>query len=294
MKNTDITSLDKSKNKISKLFTSLILLICSYQMDTNKNYLTRLDNDKVSEYLRKFNLNEEIIKYVKRNYDFNGKIIYLRNNVDSECMVFYTKKECELVFIGTQFDLKDITSLCKDIWTDICLGLESVDSDLLDSAIKMHSKYITNMNNGTLLNDIIKIIKKLNFKKINICGHSMGCGLGLYASIILTIKFPNVKFNLITFDSPKIGNDKLNNYVKKIKNLDHLDIINNNDVIPLFPFIYPNYLHIAKKTYILNNDGDINVCKDSNKQITIFTNHSINDHFTLTIIKNVYKCIISK
>ena len=288
---TNIYSNTKQSKKIKKLLVPLILLICGYQMDINKNYKTFLDNDMVLEYLKNYKADDEIIKYVKEKFNFNGKIIYLRNFANAECMIYYNDNECYLVFIGTQFNFNDKVSMCKDLWTDICLGLSSID--FLNPKIKMHSKYICNMNDKNLMSRISKYVEKLGFKNITICGHSMGCGLGMYTSIVLTRQFTNKKFNLITFDSPKIGNEELNKYVKQINNLNQLDIVNNKDIIPLFPFIFPNYLHIANKTLILQTDGNVEICKNLNKKINIFTNNSINDHFTNNILSNVYKCIIS-
>lgn len=141
-----------------------------------------------------------------------------------------------------------------------------------------------------LLNRIEKIVSKFKYNKINICGHSMGCGLGLYTSIVLAHKFNDKSFNLITLDSPKIGNYNLNKYVKKVKNLKHIDLINNKDIVPLFPFFYPNYLHISSKTYITDREGNIKIC-DKTNELNIFTNHSVKDHYTSSIITNIYKCI---
>lgn len=279
------------KKTLNKFMISIILLICAYQMDLGKNYETYLDNDEVIQYLKKYNIDDEVIQYIKsNNYSFNGQVIYLRNNADSECMIYYSNNECYLVFIGTQFDMNDKKSLYKDLWTDICLGLGTIN--FLNKKIKIHSKYVCNMNNQNLLQNIINHIKNLNYKKINICGHSMGSGLGTYTSIVLTKNFPNLNFKLITFDSPKIGNIQLKKYIKKIKNLEHFDIINNKDIIPLFPFIFPNYSHIAKKTFILCDDGNIKVCKKFNKEISIFTNYSISKHFTNSILLNIYKYLI--
>lgn len=278
----------KNKNyKINYMFISSILIYCRYEMDKNINYKTILNNTIVSKYLKN-KIDKKIIKYINTNYDFTYKVIYLRNKADAECMICYNHNDCYLVFIGTQMSLDDKMSLFKDLWTDICLGLEPID--FLNPKIKIHSKYIDNMKCDNLLGEIEKIIHKLGFNKINICGHSMGCGLGLYTSIALAHKFKDKHFNLITLDSPKIGNYELNKYVKKIKNLTQIDLINNKDIVALFPFIYPNYLHISSKTYITDKDGNITKCKKPN-ELDIFTNHSINDHHTTSIITNIYNCI---
>lgn len=284
----------KNKNIISEshkinMFISSILLYCGYKMDKNINYKTKINNNIVSNYLKN-NLEYNIINYIEKNFDFNGKIIYLRNNADSECMIYYNKSDCYLVFIGTQTSLDDKMSLFKDLWTDICLGLKTINFSKYN--VKIHSKYVDNMKCDNLINNIIKIINKLKFKNINICGHSMGCGLGLYTSLVLSNKFKNKYFNLITLDSPKIGDYKLNKYMKKIKNLTHIDYINNKDIVALFPFIYPEYLHISSNTYISDENGKIIICKKPN-ELNIFTNHSIKDHHTYNIIEKLYISLLN-
>lgn len=281
MKNKNI------KTEINSIFISSILIYCGYEMDRNINYKTILNNSIVFKHLEN-GIDKKILKFIDKNYDFTGKVIYLRNNADSECMIWYNKTDCWLVFIGTQIRWNDKMSLCKDMITNICLGLESID--FINSKVKIHSKYISNMKCDNLLGKIEKIIDKLGFDKINICAHSMGCGLGLYAGISLTDKFKNKHFNLITLGAPKIGNKYLNKYIKHISNLTHIDFINGKDIIPLFPFIYPNYLHISSKTLIADKDGDIDTCKKPN-ELNIFTNYSINDHITTNTLINVYKYI---
>lgn len=279
------------KNNLEYFFISSILIFCGYNMDINKNYKTTLDNEKVLNFLEK-SIDDNIIKFINKNYNFSGKIIYLRNHADAECMIWYNKTECYLVFIGTQMSSDDKMSLLKDLWTDICLGLKSID--FLSHKIKMHSKYIENMRDENLIEKIKKIVANFKFKKINICGHSMGCGLGLYTALELTNKFKDIKFNLITLASPKIGNYHLDKFVKKIDNLSHIDLINGKDIVPMFPFIYPNYLHIAYKTCIINYDGTVDICKNPNDKINIYNNHLVKDHHTYSIIKNLYYCITKK
>lgn len=276
------------KNKLEHFFVSSILIFCGYNMDRNTNYKTILDNTKVLNFLGK-SIDDNIKNFIDKNYNFNGKIIYLRNDVDSECMIWYNETECYLVFIGTQMSSDDKMSLLKDLWTDICLGLKSID--FLSHKIKMHSKYIDNMRNENLIEQIKKNVENLEFKNINICGHSMGCGLGLYTALELTNKYKNIQFNLITLDSPKIGNCYLDKFVKKIKNLTHFDLINGKDIVPMFPFVYPNYLHIACKSCVINHDGVVDIYKNPNDIINIFNNHSVKDHHTNNIIKNLYYCL---
>lgn len=273
------------KKNISNFFISMILLICSYNMDINKSYTTKLTNQMVQNYLQNSNVAEEIILYVKTNLNFCGNIIYLTNNADSECMIFISGNYCSLVFIGTQLSLSDHESLFKDMITNLTIGLKQLNKNYPD--VKIHSKYIENMKNENLINRIIKVIKKINCSTINICAHSMGCGLGLYTSIISCAKYKNKKFNLITFDSPKLGNSELNKYVKKIKNLTHYNFINNHDIVPLYPPV-KNYKLIACDTCIIQSDGKIAVCKNFENKMSIFTNYSVKDHYSQNILHSLF------
>lgn len=289
MVNKNICDVQIKKNEMEIFFISLVLLICSYNMDKNKNYNTHLNNAKVSKYLKNYNVNENVIKYVKKNYNFNGKIKYLRNNADTECMIYICNNLCYLVFIGTQTNPNDKMSFFKDIYTDLCIGLEPIDF-LNNDKIKIHSKYIENMNDEGLIKNIKNYIKKHNFLDVVICGHSMGCGTGLYTSLYLAEKLKKTNFHLYTIDSPKIGNSKLNEYVENVDNLYHYDLLNHNSFAVLFPFIAPNYQHISKKIYKLNENGDIKILKNINN-LTLLTNHSLYDHKSSVIIYNVYKCL---
>jgi hypothetical protein len=276
-----------NKIEIQKLLIPIILNICCYNMDKNINYETYLTNELVSIYLKKYTVETNIIKYIEKNIQLEGEIYYLRNNVDSECMIFDSGTYCYLVFCGTQFNINDLQSLFKDIWTNICVGLKPIDK--LHPQIKIHSKYKENMKDGNLIKKIIKIIKNKPYDKIYITGHSMGCGLGLYTSLVLCKKFSKKKFKLITFGQPKLGNCELNNYIPQIKNLKHINLINDNDYVQLFPFFY-NYKHISNKTYFVKSEGTILLLDniDINNKLSIFKNCCMNDHYTNIILKNIY------
>ncbi len=272
-------------SNIQIFFKCVVLLTCGYQMDLGKNYLTNLTNQNIVKYLKSYNVEQCVIKYFNRNItDIEGSIIFLTNDADAECICLDTGTSLYLIFIGTQFDFNDKISFGKDLYTDIALGLKSIN--FLNKSIKIHEKYIHNMKNQGLIKKIIKIVSNCYYDNIYICGHSMGCGLGLYTSIVLTHKFKSNKFILVTIESPKLGNIELKNYVKNIKNLKHFDMINSNDIVPLYPFIYPNYCYIGYKTWLFNSEGHIKILKNIKRNI--LNNHSIRDHFTKNILLNIY------
>lgn len=291
------------RNILENFFYSSILLACSYKMDTNKSNKSYLNSNKIINYLKENNLDANVIKYIDNiigNNCLNGKVYYLTNKADSECMILITKTKIFIIFIGTQFYFNDLYSLGKDLFTDLNFGLtplKNFDEFKFDKSIKIHDMYQRNMLSDNLIYNIIDILEHHssngNFsRKITICGHSMGCGLSLYTSIILSLKYPNSTFNLVTIESPKLGNAKLNRFLNKINNIEHYDLVNSQDVIFLFPFIYPKYTHVAKNNLIYNltNCGKISILNYSQTKSLNF--NSIYDHFLNNVLLNLYKCLI--
>lgn len=290
-------TLKQNRKNLLIFFVCAILIICSYNMDINKTYKTFLDKNKISECLNLYNVDNDIIEYIDKNINIEGSIDYLTNTADSECMCLNTPNTLYLIFCGTQFDLNDKQSLIKDLITDLKLGLTPITEFLgsngiftnADPKIKIHYKYIENMNNENLIGRIIEVVEKNLFKKIIICGHSMGNGLGIYTSLVLAEKFPENKFTFVSISAPRLGNYQLNKFIKKCSNINHLDMINNKEIIPLFPFMYPGYCHVAKQTYIIKSDGTFDMV--SKYSSNILNSYSIRDHFTNSIVKNLYLCI---
>jgi len=278
------------KNKINKLFFKcIILLICSYQLDINKNYKTFLTNEKIKKCLQYYQVKNDIIFYTYSNYDLSGSVYYLRNTVDSECMIVISKKTLYLVFCGTQFDLNDKVSLVKDIITDINLGIEIVQE--FGTNIGIHNTYKKNLHCENLIGRIEKIVSRHLDLNIVICGHSMGCGLSVYCSMVLAKKFSNINFNLVLISAPKLGNINLNKYIENTKNLILCSMINNNEIVPLFPFypLFPSYTNIGNKTYKYNSNGTCEIIEKISNNV--FKMCSVKDHFTNSIIENIYNNI---
>ena len=289
----DSMNFSNQKENIDRLFISAILLICCGKLDINKNYKFYLSSKKIKKCLNSSGLEQCVIDYAKKNFinELKGDVNYLRNDADSECMCLETKSNLYLVFCGTQIKMSDPVSLIKDLYTDLSLGLEQLNFLLpAKPSVKIHSKYQENMWNQKLIKRIERIVKSSRFDKIMICGHSMGCGLALYTSLYLSNRIPYKKYDLYTLDAPKLGNYQLNKFVRKIKNINHIDMINGNDVFPSYPFIYPNYCHIFTDIILIGNDGSAWTTNKFSRNI--IESHSIKDHYCTTILKYIYKIFI--
>ena len=122
----------------------------------------------------------------------------------------------------------------------------------------------------------------------------MGCGLGTYCALYLGNKYKNINFNLVLISSPKIGNIDLKNYLYSFTNIKLYSMINNNEIVPLFPFnlFFYNYININKNVWEYNSDGTIEIIDELD--LSIFKSYSIKDHFTNAIIENIYNSFFIK
>lgn len=279
--------MNSTKKKL--FFISIILITCCYNMDKNISYNTFLDNDKIKDILTKLKLDIEIINYIYKKYNYlRGDVYYLRNSADTECMIMITKNDLYIIFCGTQFSFNDKLSLIKDIITDFKIALVEIDKS--DPNVKIQNGFKDNIYCDNLFGQIYEIVLKHLDLNMFICGHSMGCGLALYCSILLEKKIKKKNFNLITISPTKIGNINLKKYIQSKKYINHINMINNNEIIPLYPFNNLDYHHIAKNIWNFKKDGTL--VKKNSIDLSIFMNYSINDHFCHEIIKNIYKNII--
>jgi hypothetical protein len=201
-------------------FKSIILLICSYELDKNKNYKSFLSNDKIKNCLQSSKVNSDIILYIYSKLNLSGKFYYLKNNVDVQCMIFVRNNKLYLIFCGT--NVNNLLSFIKD-WNSN-LNLKMIFLEEFGNSIGIQQSYKTNMHCEYLIDNIQKIIKKNINHKIIICGHSLGCGYASYTSIYLSKQFPNKKAYVIIpyidtedFTTDNESFDKCRKIISKIK-----------------------------------------------------------------------------
>lgn len=106
---------------------------------------------------------------------------------------------------------------------------------------------------------------KYNTNNLMITGHSLGAAIGtlLAYDILTTNKSLGYDIrNLITFGSPRVGNDK---FVESFENyaLTHYRITHYYDMVPHLPQEFLNYLHVPSEIWY-NEDNTISKqCNDS-------------------------------
>lgn len=103
----------------------------------------------------------------------------------------------------------------------------------------VHRGYLTNLLNIIDLPEFEYIktsINKQNINNVLITGHSSGAAKGILIGHYLAKMFPNVKFTVVTFGCPKLGDSDFYNDIDKLRNINIISINFNDDFVPHLGF----------------------------------------------------------
>ena len=117
-----------------------------------------------------------------------------------------------------------------------------------------------------LFNQIIKISNKYNTKNLILTGHSMG---SIVTFIPFDLYFNNINFNnikLITFGSPRIGNNEFVNMFNSFNNIKSYRITHYYDIVPHVPQCILGYNHIPQEIWYDLNNYKYVYCNDSKRE----------------------------
>ena len=218
-------------------------VVTKYEVEsvyTKKNNIISL-----SLLLCKFLSNMEDNKYNDLKVPYDTKLIYWNKDNSLPFCIIINKDI--ILFRGT----RTIMDAVKDV---------TFAQIYLPNNVKIHKGFYD------LYNDIKKeILENLDLsRKINIIGHSLGCGLS--ACLAYDLCSRNVKNQCVLLAPPKIGNVYLDLFLRK-NNSDVYSIINYADLVPSLPFSYMmyqnikyQYYQIGKITYFNNIKNTIHDC----------------------------------
>lgn len=173
--------------------------------------------------------NTEKNVYAELGYDKELKsiIIAFRGTafVDNEGSI-------DLNNIITDLNKKQISGLCDDcmVHTGFYRSYQSIESQLQKKVLSLQEKYP-----GGLL----------------FTGHSMGAAIASIALVHLT-RFPAFsKSSLVTFGSPRVGNDKFADYLNAIIYGKNFRVTYKSDPVPRVPS-HPEYQHVGTEIHFNN------------------------------------------
>ena len=138
---------------------------------------------------------------------------------------------------------------------------------------KIHNGFYKQLND---YNNFIKISDQLKLEishnpsyAVYILGHSLGGALASIFGFLYANTTDNF-ITVVTFASPRVGDNKFKELFENQSNLRHFRFTNKNDIVPNFPII--NYHHTGIHININNKKFKIG------KKNTILNSFSIKDH----------------
>jgi hypothetical protein len=207
---------------------------------------------------------KKALLHIYRNIP-SGKVYYFINDKDTDTNVGITLNDIDqricIVFRGSE-------SL-KDWYYDF-----EVEQICLKNDIMVHSGFYNQLFKTNVYKSISTQLKKLikiyPDYTIYVTGHSLGGALATLCGYCLSNEI-NKNIIVVSFASPRIGNNNWKNAFNKNKNLKHFRVTYNRDIVTAFPTF--NYKHVGDNIRIFKNKTDI------------FLNYKDNSLYDFTILR---------
>ncbi|KAG5653999.1 hypothetical protein H0H81_008581 [Sphagnurus paluster] len=122
--------------------------------------------------------------------------------------------------------------------TDLKLFLSPLNRQIfpgMATNIRVHTGF--GEQHAKTAKDILAAVKyallKSGFNQVTLVGHSLGAALSVLDGVYLSLNLPGVKFQVIGYGMPRVGNQAFADYVDA--NIPVTRINNRNDFIPVLP-----------------------------------------------------------
>jgi predicted lipase len=221
----------------------------------------------------------KILTELKEKYSEGELLKYFTNSADLQCLVGKNphKKRITIVFRGTDGFL--------DCLYDILIIKTNIGN-----GVKIHKGFYNQLFNGGVFNKLKILIQNQLYEHpgwdIYITGHSLGAALSTISSYLLAKEFPNTKFHVITFASPKVGNYKFQQEYQSIKNLTCYRICYNKDCVTAFPTLW--YYHVGHNLWFDKNKKEWHYYNQCNcKSYFLCWYYNVFDHSGINYLKCV-------
>jgi hypothetical protein len=183
-----------------------------------------------------------------------GKIVFISSSLDGNVYVWKKDKKMFVTFRGTSSNM--------DILIDLYFTMSHWQDDIyVHSGIK--NQFMSLEKNITM--EITDDIEEIHFS-----GHSLGSGLGTFASAYYGEKYPNIKVTCMTFGGPKVGNAGFVKWFDKHV-YKGIRMCHCGDPIPLLPF-WRGWNHVKNTWYIkgiaLSDKRSMVLIKNSSHELT--------------------------
>ncbi|KAF8164407.1 lipase class 3 family protein [Pholiota molesta] len=140
--------------------------------------------------------------------------------------------------------------------TDVDVILESLNPSLfpgVSSSVKTHSGFANEQAKtaATILSAVQTTIRTHSATVVTIVGHSLGAAIALLDGVYLPLHISGVRFRVIGYGLPRVGNQAFADYVDVHLALTHVN--NKEDTIPIVPGRFLGYHHPSGEVHIMDS-----------------------------------------
>lgn len=162
----------------------------------------------------------------------------------------------------------------------------------LNNGIFVHSGFYKQLYDTYMYANIVEEVTSQLAKnpdyKVYITGHSLGAALATLFGYLIADEIKN-NITVVSFASPRVGNNKWKKSFESKTNLHHYRVTNQRDVVTALPFY--NYKHVGDNIRLFENNVSthLNYQDESWYDFTLFRCWSISDHNSELYYKNLLK-----
>ncbi|EKM84289.1 hypothetical protein AGABI1DRAFT_110839 [Agaricus bisporus var. burnettii JB137-S8] len=143
--------------------------------------------------------------------------------------------------------------------TDLRVFQMNLDANFfpgISSSIEVHFGFSTQhaVTAESILSAVQTTIRDHNATLVTVVGHSLGCALALLDGVYLPLHIPDVTFRTIGYGCPRVGNQAFADYVDA--NVNFTRINNREDIIPIVPGRFLDYVHPSGEIHISEENDD--------------------------------------
>lgn len=258
-------------------------------VSTRKRKASTLERNEYLDWAVKYFKGDVVKKYISQK-----NMLGWQSGIQLAAFASKARNRIYVVFRGSEDALDWITD-----FSVLQVNLDDEDDD--GQMSEVHSGFFNalhgtiNGNKVSVLEDIFATIQALQAQlkpnaEIVCTGHSLGAALCTLFGYFAAKKFPSAKVRIISFASPRVGNDEFVESFARLesKNLSHHRVVNKTDVVTATPSI--DFKHAGKQVIHLTDEAVLTYDDYKYPPITFRSLlFSVSDHYTSSYWKTFNK-----
>ena len=212
----------------------LMFMVYEYVQDWGHGLLADVVSGLRASQVRASNM--DMLRGLQAKYPAAEVLQYYTNRADLQCVVGRNpaKQHLTVVFRGTD----GFWDCLYDLW---------VVKKGLGGGVRVHRGFYNQLFNGGIYGKLAALLREELAARpgweVYVCGHSLGAALSTLASYLLAQEFPQTRFRVFAFASPKCGNAAFKAAYHACANVHQYRICYGRDCVTAFPTLW--YSHVG-------------------------------------------------